>query len=135
MKEQLITFDTAKLAKEKGFFYGIDFYNILYIYNDKRRLIKVNDSLIGEEDILAPTQSLLQKWVREIYMLEIIVYPSIAGKYTFKIYLLKEIILIKYLNGRKIPSKTDSNKYFKTHEEALERGLQEALKLLKERYN
>ena len=96
MEEQLISFETAKLAKEKGF--GENPYLQLYTYYDlKGKLYNEEDCIgttIGEsseyswsnsvsrdsveayisgmdysldEYVLAPTQSLLQKWLRETY--------------------------------------------------------------------
>ncbi len=53
MKEQLIEFETAKLAKKKGF--KVDGYHLEDIENHTK------DSFISE----LPTQSLLQKWLRE----------------------------------------------------------------------
>lgn len=49
MKESIITFKTAKLAKEKGF----------------------------EENIATPTQALLQKWLREKHDIFVVVSPHI----------------------------------------------------------
>lgn len=60
MKEDLISFDTAKLAKEAGFpqdILGMSWYN---------KDGKISNLSLGT-DIKAPTQSLLQKWLREIY--------------------------------------------------------------------
>ena len=63
MEEQLISFETAKLAKEKGFTYAYEFY-------DKEGNI-VDFGIVGgwtdchDENYAAPTQSLLQKWLRE----------------------------------------------------------------------
>jgi hypothetical protein len=79
----------------------------------------------------APTQSLLQRWLREVHEIEVISYPIIVGSYSFKIYKFTEIINIIYLNGRSVSNKKDNNKNWPNYEEALEEGLQEALKLIK----
>ena len=64
MTEQLITFDTAKLAKEKGFT-DIETY-VSYHYNSNTKEETLDgDRLYNEMDnyIPAPTQSLLLKWI------------------------------------------------------------------------
>ncbi len=134
MEEKLINFETAKLAKEKGFdllcyaSYGneiIDFENTLEFAekdlfkrnenDDVTDLYSYNtDKCSTRTDV--PTQSLLQKWLREKYKIHIgILYSSITLKYD---------LWIKKLSG--------SPQYsFNTYEEALEKSLQEALKLIK----
>ena len=115
MKEQLITFDTAKLAKEKGFENKTphklrrDYYNHLgEINGDVTEYIKAyvaNKGLEKYNTIDAPTQSLLQKWLSCLYI-------PMRGK--------------ACISDRKYVSKLK----FDTYEEALEEGLQEALKLI-----
>ena len=125
MEDELISFETAKLAKEKGL--RCDLKEALY-YNEQGEGILVWD--IGEgydtdafnfrnqgTNSWAITQSLLQKWLREEYNTHIwISCTPYLNSYTFNYNLNKEIII-------------DSVKYSK-HEEALEAGLQEALKLI-----
>ena len=107
MKEQLITFETAKLAKEKGFTIGVDL--ILYLYLEK-------GFYIG-----APTQSLLQKWLREQHNLEVIsMHADDFVWWKVKVRRLSKV-------GAEL-IKTEME--FNTYEEALEKGLQEALKLI-----
>lgn len=57
--EDIISFETAKLAKEKGF----DSNNEIYHFED----IKI----LG----IFPTQSLLQKWLREKHDIHIVIKP------------------------------------------------------------
>ena len=108
MKEQLISFETAKLAKEKGF-------NLRCQYG----------CMIGSSDVLVetknhqlkfsvPTQSLLQKWLRESKNLDMRIYRD----YQF---------LIKNKNEE---SKYYDSVEYGSYEEALEKGLQKALKLI-----
>ncbi len=68
MEEELITFLTAKLAKEKGFKSN----NVLDGFTENRKELWMNirhDDSIDEKPfntmILRPTQSLLQKYIRE----------------------------------------------------------------------
>ena len=130
MQEQLITFETAKVAKEKGFQYNTD--NNLY-YNSNGYL---NILQFSEEDVPAPTQSLLQRWLREEY--EIYVHVKVwrnmdhCNEYTGIITKPAYIkpLYIKTNKGLDImESKEVSFKY--EYEEALEQGLFEALKLIK----
>lgn len=132
MKEQLISFQTAKLAKEKGF--QIPCYRH---YNNKQELIEhslVNGSSTDVEfevdlDDLnenfnyysdkfnAPTQSLLQKWLREKHKIYVFCTPREFEKG----------------NGRKTIRWNNNfgvakSKFSSTYEKALEKGLFEALK-------
>ena len=66
MTEQLISFETAKLAKEKGFDeQTVDFYQI------KTKMIGFGEGRYRYNTIKgfisAPTQSFLQTWLREKY--------------------------------------------------------------------
>ena len=126
MKDQLIDFETAKLAKEKGFDeecfhflpneYGVDKNLILTDFNKKHFEICKN-SLMIKNAIALPTQSLLQRWLREKHKIDIIITSNLLG-YGYMLY-------------HRYPSKNITNsKSFETYEEALEVGLQEALKLI-----
>jgi hypothetical protein len=173
MKEQLISFETAKLAKEKGFTMfdknfksslvdtrnnepqRFSFYRVFAEFNYTRELYPMseneprvqlqfegqtnctniyglrdsyespNDKTLQVHCFLAPTQSLLQKWFWEKHKL----FISLSGMFYissgpkcdgFKWY-------INDLNeGGSHGGEWDS----KTPEEALEIGLQEALKLI-----
>lgn len=121
MEEQLISFETAISAKEKGFFNGglRDYYDI------KGNLIyKDNHNKFISYDISAPTQSLLQKWLRERHKIYILVYvmEDSDGSIYFD-YGLKQIV-------NWLSDKSCEPNMFKTYEEALEFGLKEALKLI-----
>ena len=149
MEDIRITFETAKLAKKKGF--DIKGQNVFDLKNNNK-IINFKDLAIQEfiddvetdgyldkafnylkEDInrtddnndkdyylLAPTQSLLQKWLREKHNIIVLVdYEGIDGYY-YKFYSYKE--------GNKNYDASDKN--YNTYEEAYEIGLQEALKLI-----
>ena len=117
MKEQLISFETAKLAKEKGFDlfteYGYDKngkeVNFPCCYN--------NYPVIDHYS--APNQSLLQKWLREKYNIHIDIYFI--------------VLLFRYRIYNMINCECYKSSYkdeFDSYEQALEQGLQEALKLI-----
>ena len=124
MQEQLITFETAKLAKEKGFFQETNRLEIPY-YNYKgefkgdvsdwriRKYIRGEDTS-DIEFVSAPTQSLLAKWLREKHNIHLIAYKNINIDGYDWCYITTDGI-------------TNINSY-KTYEEAYEIGLQEALK-------
>ena len=119
MKEELITFETAKLAKEKGFFYKGLMYRKEGTLSDNRGF------LYNLNVYSASTQSILQKWLREKH--NIMVTVSIPyeefGFYAAEIWGENREDGIKILE-------IDGMSVFKTYEEALEEGLQEALKLI-----
>jgi hypothetical protein len=94
MKEQLITSETAKLASEKGY------SPILLGDNFKNDL---------------PTQSLLQRWLREVHNIDINMAKDSLDIYHCSVY-----------NNLTVCNPLFSRQY----EEALEKGLQEALKLI-----
>jgi hypothetical protein len=151
MEEDLIGFETAKLAKEKGF-------NEICDYNYDLCLQDIIDEDEGENEIRykkdstalhkyknynsefkngpywanfsVTTQSLLQKWLRKNHKIEIHIdcitqtnYKDKTVKVGFYQYMVKSSSNYYFI--------TMSNKHFKEYEEALEEALQEALKTLK----
>jgi hypothetical protein len=111
MKEQLISSETAKLAKEKGF----DIRSEPYRYNP------IYEELTVLEGVNAPTQSLLQRWLREVHNINIIITWWIDQPTD------KGMLLNAYgfqINGE------SKGRVFETYELALEAALHEALKLL-----
>ena len=126
MEDTRITFETAKLAKEKGFnALCYDAFNSKgnlysngwceYIYDNKVE-IPFGSGVLESQDILAPTQSLLAKWLREKYDIHLIAYKNINIDGYDWCYITTDGI-------------TNINSY-KTYEEALEAGLYQALLLL-----
>jgi hypothetical protein len=128
MKEKLITFETAKLAKEKGF--NIKLKKRFRLENGvavKKKYGKKQDfntNNPNHEVYSRPTQSLLQKWLREVHKISVEVSSSWwdKGKCEWKYNVYKEEL------GDDSPC---SLTVFKSYEEALEIGIQEGLKLIK----
>lgn len=134
MKEELISFETAKLAKEKGFDVGCGCsYNEQkeqeinpYFYGNTFGNSLLNNSDFiesGDVNIEAPTRSLLQKWLRKYH--GIYVYTEqekIHNKLKFSFYIM---------NGEDSFLWDDLDDYHNEYEEALEKGLHKALKLIK----
>ena len=122
MEEQLISKETAVLAKEKGF--NEETYNY-FNQNDEceTSLSKeyFNKGIHTSENIITiscPTQSLLQKWLREKHNIDILILGT-DGFYYIGIHKKDFHNLPKYFYPN-----------FKSYENTLEFGLQEALKLI-----
>ena len=148
MKEQIVTFETAKLAKEKGFNYPTN----LYYQHALTEQVHEEDGTsgpfgweLGETSLQsgyhvnnrkeidfsnnawylcsAPTQSLLQKWLREIYKIDIYIRFWNGSKITYE-------YVFRYIDSNKKSNTIFSDYRYDNYEEALEKGLQEALKLI-----
>jgi hypothetical protein len=140
MKEQIIEFETAELAKEKKFnlaslnfyvkpnckMFGLDEHGRPYLI---QKSTKNNIYIVGEHVALnmknvlyAPTQDLLQKWFREKHGLVVFVtpfiYKNLEGEFKVTIYRLSDQFRVEAFED------------FDTWEKALEKGLYEALKLI-----
>ena len=128
MKEELISFETAKLAKEKGY---------TQEWLDHYEYYKEDGSLHNwKYDYPAPTQSLLQKWLREVHEIHIHieVWRNMDHCDEYKGFITKPAYIKplydKTNKGLDIMEiKRVSFKY--EYKEALEAVLQEALKLIK----
>ena len=141
MKEQLISFETAKLAKEKGFemetyrwYYSINGLNGKVGSSTMGMSYLKNHSKRGKLYYSAPTQSLLQKYLREKEHLYVVVQLEL--QYTREIdqdgknpHYVPEGWY--YSINDDAYSRGGSGKVFNTYEEALEDGLKETLKLIK----
>lgn len=135
MKEQLVSFEIARLAKDKGF----DYHSHHYIWSDGHSDFTITESVFEnngihlmcksidygsmhtqgyfkhgrEYTISLPTQSLLQRWLRDEKNCIIIVDYEDVGSW--------------YWRGSHWGASVDN---YATYEQALEAGLQEALKLI-----
>lgn len=158
MKEQLIDFQTAQLAKEKGFkekvyacyknptergreFYKdgtLDYSGSDYDPESYEDLIIDYNSIVSnyycdKEYFSAPTQSLLQKWLREVHKLHIIITVQrdmdANDNYYCEIHNLTEQFDTNW-KAKKYEAH-DISTCCETYENALEEGLLEALTLTK----
>jgi len=154
MKEQLVTFETAKLAKLKEFDWYVEhmqsyfshdrWYQSLYCFSDEFYYSEIykNTKDLGfalkeeypvplyEPYYLCPTQSLLQRWLREKH--------NILVEVNFRNFAVKGTEGYFYMCGTKNEFWTMNNyfgetlwKGFNSYEEAMEVGLQQGLKLVK----
>jgi hypothetical protein len=139
MEEKLVSFETAKLAKEKGFKEPVNnfFEDNGKLWKQCKQIPKANYNVIPKNSNLwykygfsASTQSLLQKWLREVHSISILVdfdfkYTKKENKnchYFFCIYDTKDSDNIEILTVYDI--------HCETYEEALEKGLYEALTII-----
>ena len=135
MTDQLISFKTAKLAKEKGFneqckMIHIDcpeypnWHDKIGTYDTMPHLVK------GCKVTNIPTQSLLQKWLREKHNIHIFIGRRInINKWDSHAYSL--LLSSKEYIKERTQEKFHNQNIYDTYEEALEQGLIEALKLIK----
>lgn len=123
IEEYPISFKTAKLAKEKGF---KQLCNFSY---DEDGVLTGNCEQVY--NYVAPTQSLLQKWLREEHNLYVII--ELSGISSFIEFHYRISGLNKY--GSFNPDMGNmSNIKYDTYEIALEKGLIEALNLIEKKY-
>lgn len=157
MKEQFVSFETAKLAKEKGFVSGGKHsyvqYHTDYVYdgdinhpeshkdgdiketNHQYHSNHVDFDISNENFSIyeMPTQSLLQKWLREEHQIIIDIATDCTSepKYVYSIHVFKG-------NPRDLAEKEWGWYFHKqedwcldyTYENALEAGLKEAISLI-----
>jgi hypothetical protein len=122
MKEQLVEFETAKLAKEKGF----KSISVSHYENDGQiqfTRVGYSNGFIEDNEILfeAPTQSLLQKFLWEKYSIWVQSTPLFSSN---------ECIGVSVtISSWKFPSIRIGYADFDVYE-GLEEGLQEALKTI-----
>lgn len=128
MKDELISFETAKLAKEKGFDVPVkSYYRIVgsgpfdtnkeHNYNNDLEM----ETAGGMTYVSAPTQTFLQRWLRKKHKLFVCVH-----------YAAPDTNLFDYrIDYTPLHIHDHCRKKYKEFEEALEVGLQDALKLIK----
>ena len=122
MKDQIISFQTAILADEKGF--NIETRESDYML-DGNLSGKRGASIGCSKYVKSSTQSLLQKWLREVHRVNIgLTFHQSNGSNIFYDY----CIHYPYGSQTTVTNWTQNN--FVSYEEALEEGLQEALKLI-----
>jgi hypothetical protein len=154
MEEQLITFKTAKLAKEMGFNVKTHFYYSKNRYSKNFELHEgFDDDYWGENNYYdwntlgepykpfskecysAPTQALLGKWLRDVHNINVEsnFLPNIQ-KYRclYKPQHIKTKDCKTKEEFKSVMDKYISTTRHETHEEALEEGLLNGLKVLQE---
>jgi len=131
MKEELITYETAVLAKEKGF--DIPCSNG-WSRCPNLDILLYNDAMVPHI-LEQPTQALLTKWLREKQNIDIIVQPE---RYSDGTNYCTQALMFDHKNGDSSENFVvdgtylfnDNNEY-PTYELAVEKALYEGLKLIK----
>lgn len=120
MKEELVTLETAKLLKEKGY----NEYSVLVIGdNGKEAVIAFRtNSDLPEGAYSRPTQSFATKWLREAKHLHVEISYMYGDYWIYDILTIPRHDLVGF-SDRPL-------EHYKSYEEALEAGIQEALKLI-----
>lgn len=118
--EEICTYEACMLAKEKGFDVPTH-----YAYNENRQKamymeLCLNRNTKDSRSISAPTQGLLQRWLREEKNIDIAIVPLYAGGYSYIVY------NIHCRDNRVV----NTNAGYATYELALEDALKYALENL-----
>jgi hypothetical protein len=122
MQEQIIKYETAVLAKEKGF-------------DEKCSKVYVNDGYLRDYHMInlsmnvinlysAPTQALLQKWLREVHSIYVDVNSIVMLRDSKRLFGGNVNGNFKPLSSHIISCS------YPTYEEALEQALIESLKMI-----
>ena len=136
MEEELINFKTSELALEKGFDIRVDgryYWNgFVYVLSKKGAIKWYKDS----DSFPAPTQSLLNRWLREKYGVHIVIIPTVTSGWTYKtVRVISELdndVIIGLKSVDSLPPYKEVCAHdFSTFEEAFEDGIYESLKLIK----
>jgi len=124
MKDELVTIETAKLAKEKGFNWGEKCY---FDINPNSQAMCYSET--NPSHFLMPNQSLLQRWLREVHGVQIEVIPfyqdNICIGYNYCVHKTQEERIRYELDELTLPIHVD----FTMYGDALEVALREALKI------
>ena len=131
MEEQLVSFEAARLAKEKGC--KLDLYSDdeWHYVDEEGDLFWCNhdprSSYPNAERVVKCSQSLLQRWLREEHSLYVMLEETETLSLESGIGFYYKIIKVKDREHLRL----DYSMYFyKTYEEALEAGLKEGLRLI-----
>ena len=122
IKEDYVSFEVAKLLKDKGF----EQYKCRHSY-DSKGMFKWSDNLDPYE-CSAPTHQMAMKWLREVHNIFIYIEPFIttSGLRGYKPYCTKIGGKFMWIN----PLRKYSNTLSDTYEEAVEAALKYVLENL-----
>ena len=140
MEDQIVSFETAMLLKEKGFnepccrFYEDNELRELNYYQGNgagfvRNNSSIDDRLYCEEmQCTAPTQSLAQKWLREVHYITFNANPHSDNEKIIYVVTIKVISNKKHVDFNVMMNTSRKAIMFKTYEDAIEAGLKYCLK-------
>lgn len=126
MTEELVTLETAKLLKEKGFVWEceriIGCNKVITKYDLPQSMSCCTEIDDEPVEFLCPTLYIAQKWLRETKNLHIEIFYMRGDYWVYGILTIPEHDIIELPNRPLV--------HYKSYEEALEAGIQEALKLI-----
>lgn len=126
MTEELVTLETAKLLKEKGFVWEceriIGCNKVITKYDLPQSMSCCTEIDDEPVEFLCPTLYIAQKWLRETKNLHIEISYMRGDYWVYGILTIPEHDIIELPNRPLV--------HYKSYEEALEAGIQEALKLI-----
>lgn len=125
IEESYVSFDTAKLLKEAGF---DEVCSLFYLSNEGDRcLMHSRNSELDKGHYSCPTQALAERWLREVHriVVDVAYIPPHVGRDVWQYF-------VGGMDDMVWPGDYEpSDRKYETYEEAMEVGLQEALKLIK----
>lgn len=121
MKKEFVTLETAKLLKEKGFNEDCKTFFIDKKGSITKRLSLKNEDL-PESCYSRPSQSIVQKWLRETKNLHVEISYMYGNYWIYDILTIPKHDLIGLADRPLI--------HYESYEGALEEGIKEALKLI-----
>ena len=136
MKDTLISFETAKLAKEKGFNIECGNYYRVWYKEAQLHLGSMYSNDLKEDNppneyfYLAPTLSLAQKWLREVYNIHIVISVDFYKDGINYLWQVFKYDVTKKYNCEGTGVYGDNGEY-PIYEQCLEAAIQESLKLIK----
>ena len=140
MEDEIVSFETAMLLKEKGFnepcshyYEDNDLYKLGYYHGEGTGFVRNNSPIDGrflceKMQCTAPTQSLAQKWLRETRNITFNANPhSNDGKIIYVV-TIKVISSNKYIDFNVMMDASNKATMFDNYEDAIEAGLKYCLK-------
>lgn len=125
MEDQLVTFETAKMAKDKGLIFPMGL-NKTYWSQDGSKKVTYHDYSFKElkKCVEAVSQSLLQKWLREVHNI-----TPVIRRHS-NVYNILEMLLYDKEDDINLPILPEGLEWqdFSEYEDAIEVFLLEALK-------
>ena len=140
MEDEIVSFETAMLLKEKGFnepcsyyYENNELYKLCYYQGDGTGFVcnnsPISDRLSCEEmQCTAPTQSLAQKWLRESRSITFNANSHSNNGEIIYVVTIKVISSNKYIDFNVMMDTSNKAIMFDNYEEAIESGLKYCLK-------
>ena len=142
MEDEIVSFETAMLLKEKGFnelcchFYeDNDLCKLSHYQGDGTGFVRNNSPMdmklyCDEMQCTAPTQSLAQRWLREIHHITFNANPHSNNGEIVYIVTIKVISNKKHVDFNVMMDTRNKATMFETYEDAIEEGLKYCLKTI-----